>query len=281
MAKTQTPTAALFPLWESDGAVQEIERYSTLPDAANLKATTLFGIPLRSSLTGETISDMALEQFIKEAISEIEHLTALFITPISISERHDYSREMWEASFAYMRLNHSNILDIQAVQLSFVNTQGMLDTSQVGWIDFPREFVYFNPQEGTLQLVPAYGTTMGGFLLSAFSGVQYYALRNLGLGTFPGAVRVKYRCGFENDKIPSAIAALISTTAALNILSVIAPLLFPYTSVSVSADGLGQSTGSLGPHFLAKRIEELRKRKDELLDAVKTYYSRKFLVDYV
>ena len=282
MPITKTGTVNSFPLWEDKDNVQTTDRYSAIPTAAVMKSKSLFGIPLFSSFTRQTLSDEAIEMYIKEAISEVEMSTGLFITPVMITERHDYDRAIWQQSFAYIKLYHPNVLDVWQVQLSFANIQeNDLSSVNTGFIDFPREYVFFMPQESTLQLVPAYGTTIGGFLLSAFSGVQYYALVNLGLGKFPGAFRVKYRCGFEKDKIPAAVAALIEVTAALAILSNIAPLLFPYTSVSVSSDGLGQSTGSLGPNWLRGRLGELEKRKADLLAAVKTEFQRTFLIDYV
>ena len=129
--------------------------------------------------------------------------------------------------------------------------------------------------------MPAFGTTMGAFMASAFSGVQYHALRRMDFNQYPGAVKVKYRCGFEDDKLPAAVAALISAQASLDILSMLGPLLFPYNSVSVSIDGTSQSSSNAGPLYFKNRIDDLRKRRDEFAEAVKTQYQRRFLVDFV
>ena len=122
MPLSRTPTETSFPVWSSrDYPDQNTERWEPIPTAENIKNTALFGIPLTSSLTQQTLSDDAITQYIKEAISKIEHEFDLYITPVMIEERMDYEREMWMYSYAYMRLNHPNVLEVWNVQLSFIN----------------------------------------------------------------------------------------------------------------------------------------------------------------
>src|SRR5581483_5429395 len=272
MPLSETPTITQFPIWSITEETEPV-RYEPLPTAQTLKDGLLFGIPLKSALTGQTLSDDTLNKFIREAISEVEHMLDLYITPVQFQEKHDYGKEMFLWSFAYLKLNHPNVLNIQQVAISFNN-----DFSQPVSVDFPKEFVHIMPQEGVLQLVPATGTTLGGFVLSIFFGVQFHALRLANILDYPGSIRVTYTAGFEDGKIPALLTALIETIAAMKVLSIMGPILFPYNSVSVGIDGVSQGTSTMGPAYLRQRMDELGKIRYEQLDAAKGYYQRKFLI---
>jgi hypothetical protein len=276
MPLSKTPKQGIFPVWAKDGEdiCGAFERYKSLPTFATLKARALFGIPLKSQLTGETIADETLTHYIDTAISELEHELDLYITPVSFDEKHDYRRHEFTWSYNYLKLNHSNVIQVEEVELSFSN-----DQENLGFVQFPVEHVHLMHQEGVIQLVPAFGTSLSGFLLSAFSGTQFHALRAIGLHTFPGGVRVKYTAGFEKDKVPSAVVELIENMAAFKLLTFIGPLIFPHTSVGVSMDGVSQSVGTPGPQFLANRISDLDKIIEKQKEAIKGYYQKRWHID--
>jgi len=276
MPISSTPRQGQFPIWAKDGEdiTNTFERYASLPTPAQLKARALFGIPLKSQLTGETISDETLKHYIDGAISQLEHELDLYITPVEFTEKHDYSRHEFTWSYNYLKLNHSNVISIKELQLSFSN-----DSTNLGFIQFPLELIHLMPQEGVVQLVPAFGTSLSGFLLSAFSGTQFHALSSTGMSTFPGGVRVKYTAGFEEGKIPAAIVELLENIAAYKILTFIGPLLFPHVSVGVSMDGVSQSVGTPGPQFLALRIKDLADLIEKQKDVIKGYYQVKWRFD--
>jgi len=276
MPITNTPPITPFPLWATDQQEPSVTRYTALPTPATMRNSSLFGIPLRSALTGQVVEDSTLQAYIDQATSQLEHTLDLYITPVTFTDKHDYNRDMFAFSFAYLKLSHPNVLKVSAVQISFNN-----DSQIPAVVTFPLEHVMLMPQEGVIQLVPAYGTSLSGFLLSAFSGVQYHAFQQALLQNWPGGVRVTYTCGFENGKIPAMISGLIERMAAYKLLSVIGPLLFPYNSVSVGIDGTSQSSGTLGPAFLRQRMQELDQIIKEELDAAKGYYQRRILLDYI
>lgn len=275
MPISKTPPVEGFPVWSTDQGSNPVTRYLPIPDASNVKSTKLFGIPLVSAFTQETMADDTIEEFIASAISEIEHTLDLYITPVQFVERHDYQRHEFTWNYNFMKLNHPNILSVEKLELSFSNA------AEVGFVQFPMEHLHVMPQEGTVQLVPAFGTSLSGFLLSAFSGTQFHALRAVGMNEFPGGIRVTYTAGFAEDKVPAAIVELIRVKSALKTLSALGPVLFTNNSVSVGIDGVSQSTSNAGPQFLATRIGDLEKEEQKLLDAVKGYYNRSFLHDYI
>jgi len=276
MGISNTPPIEIFPYRATEQFEPTIERYSPLPTVCDIKDNMLFGIPLKSALTGQEMKDKTITFYINAAISEIEHMLDLYITPVKFLETHDYERSRFTWSYNYMKLDHPNVLSVSKVELSFQN-----NPKAQGFVSFPLEHVYVRPQEGVIQLVPAFGTSLSGFLLSAFSGTQFHALQAAGATTFPGGVRVEYTAGFAEDKVPASIVHLIEVMASINILSTLGPILFPNTSVSISIDGASQSTGNFGPKYLNDRIEQLKDERDRLVDTVKGYYQRRFLFDQV
>ena len=274
MGISHSPDNNNYPVWGVDEGITPVMRYATMPTPALMKMQSLFGIPLRSSLTGQVVDDVVLQNYINQATSELEMLLDIYITPVKFYEKHDYVRDMFAFSFAYLRLNHPNVINVEAVQISFNN-----DTNMPAVITFPLEHVHVMPQEGVVQLVPAYGTSLSGFLMSAFSGVQYHAFQQALLQNWPGAVRVAYTCGFPDGKIPAIIAGLIERMAALKFLSALGPVIFPHTSTSVGIDGTSQSVGTLGPAYLRQRIQELGEQVQKEQDVAKGYFQRRILID--
>jgi hypothetical protein len=230
----------------------------------------------KDTVTGEELDDDDILVYINSAISEIEHILDLYITPVEFREKHDYSRSSFTDAYAYLKVDHAPILQVSKVELTFTN-----DADLDGFVQFPREFVHVMPQEGVIQLVPAYGTSLSGFLLSAFSGVQYHALRAWGETNFPGGYRITYTAGFDQDKVPASICDLIETMVALKLLSELAPVLFPHNSISLGIDGVSQSTSNPGPQFLTTRVAELEKERERLMDAVKGYYHKRWYIDSI
>lgn len=103
----------------------------------------------------------------------------------------------------------------------------------------------------------------------------------MGVTDFPGGIRITYVAGFDNNKVPSSIVSLIENMAAYQMLSIMGPVLFPHNSVGISIDGVSQSTSTMGPQFLSKRLDDLDKTIQAQKQAVKGYYCRSFQIDYV
>jgi len=277
MSLRKTPQIESFPSWSIDQeeVTESAIRYEPIPTPQMMRKTVLFGIPLRSAMSNQVIDDQTIQHYINAAISSVEHEMDLYITPVKFREKHDYVAEMFSSSYSYLKLNHPNILNVNKFELSFSNVQ---DTKIV---DFPIEFIHVMPQEGVIQLVPAFGQSFSGFMISAFSGTQFHALRSMGAGQFPGGIRVEYTCGFDKDKVPSAIVSLIENLAAFQMLSILGPVIFPHNSIGISIDGVSQSTSTMGPQYLTKRLDDLSKIIEEQKRIVKGYYQRSFMIDYV
>lgn len=278
MPISKSPTHSPFPSFEISQEGQP-QRYTELPTPESMRSTVLFGLPLRSFLTGQEVEDEAIQHYIDEAISEVEHILDLYITPVTFSERHDYASHLQWWSFGYMKTHHGPILDVTKFQLSFNNGNGQPGSFPL--IDIPLEYIHVQPQESTIQLVPANGVTISGFIASIYSGLAFHALGAGGINNWPGAIMVQYRAGFENGKVPAMLVGLIENLAAYKMLSVMGPILFPHNSVSIGIDGTSQSVGTLGPAFLQNRLADLDKIIQQQMDAAKGYYEKRFLIDFL
>jgi hypothetical protein len=276
MGIVNTPPVNEFPAWNVEQE-DSPSRYSAIPTPADMRKKSLFGLPLKSYFTGEEVSNEALQAYIDQAISEIEHTLDLYITPVKFHERHDYSREMQFFSFGMFKTTHAPIHSVQKLQLSFNNGS----PTGVPLVDIPLEFVHVQPQDGTVQLVPAQGVTISGLIVSIYSGLGFHAFNSQAISNWPGAVIVEYTAGFENGKLPALLAGLIENLAAYKFLSSMGPILFPYNSTSIGIDGTSQSVGTLGPAFLQNRLKDLQDIIKGQMEAAKGYYLKRFLVDYL
>ena len=276
MPISKTPTVAPFPSWATEQDLSA-NRYASLPTPADMKRRSLWGIPLQSRLTGETIPDETLQDYVNESISELEHELDLYITPTTFTERHDYNQEMQFFSFGYLKLHHAPILTVTKFQLMFNNG----NTSTPPLVNMPLEFIHVQPQDGTIQIVPASGVSISGFIASVYSGLGYHAFNSQSNSYWPGAALVEYQAGFQKDKVPALLTGLIENLAAYKFLSTLGPVLFPYNSVGISIDGTSQSVGTNGPAFLAQRLAELEKVVNSQKEAARGYYQKRFLIDYL
>jgi len=275
MTISKTPEVAPFPSHAIDQG--STNRYASIPTPADMKEGSLFGIPLKSNLTGETVTDAAIQRYINTAISEIEHELDLYITPVQFRERLDYDSEMQFWSFCYIKVSHSPILNVNKFQLTFNNGS----PGAPPLVDLPLEFLHVQPMDGTVQLVPAQGVTISGFISSLYSGLGYHAFNTQTISHWPGAILIEYTAGFEDGKVPALLTGLIENLAAYKFLSTLGPILFPYNSVGISIDGTSQSTGTLGPAFLQQRMSELEKIIASQKEAARSYYFKRFLIDYL
>lgn len=278
MAIIKTPTHSPFPAFEVEQESTPT-RYLPLPTPASMRATVLFGIPLRSYLTNEEITDEAIQHYIDQSISEIEHTLDLYITPVVFKEQHDYSRHQMFWSFGYFKVNHGPVLDVSKLELTFNNGNSIYGAPAM--INVPLEFVHVQPREMTIQIVPTTGATLSSFIATLYAGLAFHAFNASIISSWPGAIHVEYRAGFENDKVPALLVSLIENLAAWKLLSTLGPVIFPHNSVSIGIDGTSQSVGTLGPSFLQNRLNELKMLIDQQMDAAKGYYQKRYLIDYL
>ena len=262
-----TPTIEPFPAHGTMPTESEpsFARFAPLPTPDTIKQDYLFGLPLKSALTGQTLADETIERFIVQSISEIEHSLNLYISPITIErEAHSYQWVDFFYAYGWLQLNHRPILEVHSLEVCI---PGQASETFAAW---PTNWLKVDNAHGVLQIVPLTGA--GSIMTSMASSGASYPLRLFSAQHYPQFWRVGYRVGFEVDRTPALLVDLISTCVAIRCLNMIGPILFPYSSYGISLDGLSQSVGTPGPQFLAARIQSLQQQRQELLEAAKTQY---------
>ena len=95
------------------------ERFLPMPVPSIIKSDYLFGLPLKSTLTGQTLSDETIERFIVQSVSEIEHSLQLFISPITINrERHNYAWQDFFYAYGFLTTNCRPILEVHKLEVA-------------------------------------------------------------------------------------------------------------------------------------------------------------------
>ena len=264
-----TPTVPPFPNHGSERSISEpgFKRFTTIPTPKDVKDHHLFGVPLISPLTKQTLSDSTIQDFIYKAISEIEHEVKIYISPVTIKrERINYSWNDFYYSFGWLQVNCRPILEVQKLEVSIpsaFNSENFVEWP-TAWLKLYREF-------GTIQLVPLTGS--GSILVTQVSTGVSFPIRLFNADNFPQFWGVTYRAGFETDQIPYIIAELIEVISSIRILSLLSPILFPYNSYGLGMDGLSQSVSTPGPQWFAARIQQLTDEKDKLVESIRSFYN--------
>lgn len=143
---------------------------------------------------------------------------------------------------------------------------------------FPSTWIRVShPKSRRINLVPAVGSLpslatfpLGGSWTSTF-------VHTGGVGPFPDLMRVDYKAGFEQDKVPDDIIQLVSLQASMNILNPAGDLIAGagIASSSLSIGGLSQSintTSSATNAGYGARLIRYDKEIKDLLPAVRAAY---------
>jgi len=231
----------------------------------------LFGIPLVSGTkdpdTGvaDRLTQDMLQDEIDRAVSEVELMTHTDLMPTQIQERHPWDPQEMK-SLGYLRLRHRPVASIESVAIA--TTDGTpIFTFDLNWIETG------NLDQGQLNIMPLLlmlgqnggttaiaGTAATSAYLSLFGGNSRWAAALL---------TIVYTVGFEDGLLPKVLNDLVGITAAMAILSFLAPTYGKSNSSSLSLDGMSQSISGNGPEIFTKRMADLEKMQAMLVKKIK------------
>lgn len=232
--------------------------------AEELTQNFLFGIPLTSPLTGQTLSNEAIRFHIDAATAWLERELQIDIKQKYYSqERHDYIRSEY-FNWGYIKLNHYPIMKILQFLVIYPDT-GQSVSFPLQWIQTDAEGL-----TGCIQIVPGVGSAssfiigQGSTLLPLLFNTQEY---------LPDLFKVSYHAGFPNGKTPDNIIQLIGKKAAVDIMTQISNLLLVngLTHQSISIDGVSQSTSKI-PFIFEKQIQLYRNQIKDEVSSLRSFY---------
>lgn len=269
-----------------------VEPYIT---TKRLKDRWLFGIPLKHPITHQMLSDDTLKEIIDNASARVELECNIDVFPVTRTYKDMWDKTKWDQGWGQMSLGKRNVKELHEISIrtssSYSVQNGVsspygspADAQNEGVVLYTFTLDWVNmslARKGILDFVPLQsalnGTIPGGSyggaaaaLFSVFTKMQYV----------PGFWYVRYTSGFDENAIPSVVNDLIGTYAAMEVLSMLAPL-NKYNSQSIGLDGASQSISGPGNQIYALRYQDLEKKAEQLKDMIKAYFSVKIYMSNI
>lgn len=261
----KTASSSAYPLFATDSG--PFNRVEPLVTPETLTKQYLWGIPLTNPLTKQTLKPDDLKSFIDRAMNRAEMSLQLTILETQHTFKLAYDRPL---------ANYYNYLECPVRPISRLDSLTIESADQVDLFTYPPQIIETRnmvlgqitlglantPASIPSNMIAPYGSGGAGMLFGNWMFRQ----------NMPAYYLVKCAAGFHPGKIPIPINDYIATIATMDILSMLAPLLFRQTSSSLSMDGLSQSVSGPGPAIFQQRLAELQAKKDELESLIKGYY---------
>lgn len=264
---------AVYPV-HANGTSGLVTRIEPILTASLLRTRYLLGIP-KIFPNGDVITDDILKDKIYLATNQVELLLNMTVNREPFKFKAPFDRSLYEA-FIHVRTEKGPIISVE--QLAIVSADGSkLFEIPADWIEaanFSKRLINVIP------LLAAYGmNSLQGSVSNG--GIAFLTLMG-GLGWVPAYWEVKYTAGMsaKEGQVPTVVNELIGVTAAIDMLSLIAPTNI-YNSQSLSQDGISQSSSGMGPNIYRLRIEELERKKEELIRKLKGIFNGRFFIDNI
>jgi hypothetical protein len=239
-----------------------------------LRQRHLFGIPLVSQLkdpyTGrpQIMTDDFLRDYIDGAMQQGEQLVGIDFRPVIHKEKYPFDRNSYE-SYGYFMLNHRPVSNLAHIAVAPANGTEVYSVP-LEWVEVA------NMVRGQINIIPMTAAFIQGGTVPAGQTGSSYFLAILGNKFWvPAYWQITYTSGFPDGLVPRVVNDLIGTIAAMEILSMLAVTFARTNSHSLGLDGLSQSISTPGPQIFAVRLEELEKKKTELVKKLKAKTGRK------
>ncbi|RLG45227.1 MAG: hypothetical protein DRN81_02285 [Thermoproteota archaeon] len=201
-----------------------------------LQEIYLFGVDVVDN-DGNELPDTTYQAHINNAISTLEHILDLAITPrrTCTPEEKDYHANDY-VEWGYLPLNNFPVIEIN--ELSFVYTHD--DTAQPETaMNIPPAWWRLNPEEGIIRLIPN-NKFPGRLAVGSYGFFPEIFKRQ---GHVPNLWRIDYTYGFAAGKVPVMLNHAVGLLAATFVLHLAGDLIIGagIAGSSLSLDGLSQS----------------------------------------
>lgn len=219
-----------------------------------LKDTFLFGKVHFPDFEGKDLSDDAIQGFIDNAISLLEHDLDLVVMPRKKVEHKDYyMNDYYE--WGYMQLNNFPVISLDAIRIIYLRDE---DLNPEVLMEIPKNWIRLDPDSGIIRLIP--NNKFPGRLAVGSGGAFFPELFNVH-SQVPNLWEVEYHHGFKEGCVPSLLNAAIGLLASIFVLNVLGDLIIGagVAATSLSLDGLSQSvqtTASAENHGFSALVKD-------------------------
>jgi hypothetical protein len=252
-----------YPLhcYESSNLFKRVEPMLT---PSKLISRFLLGVNLPEAFKDVEV----LKDRINMAQNEAEVLLKTTMTPELFVVKSPYDSTLYRSHIT-LRVEHKPILSVESIRVVSADGENIYEIPSQ-WIEVA------NATSGCLNVIPllsSFGAASGGgTIVSQNAGMIFIA--TLGsLMWLPAFWEIKYRSGLtlNEGQVPVLINNIVGCMAAIDLLSNLGSLNLS-NSVSISQDGISQSTSGQGPAIYSQRIQELEAKKTQFIKEIKAMY---------
>lgn len=253
---------------KTSGLLSRIEPILT-PD--KLVSRYLKGIDLSNYSTEE------LKDKINLAINQAEIVLDTTLTPVRRKEKHPFDYNTYK-SFIHIMTNFGPILQIDKLSIQSSNNVNIFEIP-ADWIEAAR---FFQKQINVIPLTVVGATGISSGQPTGAAGLAFIAAMNGGIKWVPSYWEVEYTTGVCNKEghLPVVVNELVGVITAIGILGNKGAT-NTNTNVSVSHDGISQSSSNPGPAVYQTRIAELTNEKQELTKKIRRVIYNTYFVSNI
>jgi hypothetical protein len=221
-------------------------------------------------------TDDELKDIIILSADKAELMIDTTITPVIRKEKHPFDRSLYR-SFIHIMANFGPILQINKVCIRSSNDKNIFEIP-ADWIESAR---FYQKQINIIPLTVVGATGVSQGQPTGAAGLAFIAAMNGGIDWVPSYWEIEYTTGvsIKEGQVPAIINDLIGTIAAINILGNLGPQ-NRNTSISISHDGISQSSSNPGPNIYQVRLAELVAERDQAVKKIRrVFYNKRFVTN--
>lgn len=249
-----------------------LSRVEPILTPEKFRSRYMLGLP-KVLPNGDVITDDIIKDKIVRAMNRAELELGVNIDPVQYKDRLPFDRNLFK-SFVHLRLYKRPVISVEQLAIYSSNDE-LLFELPLDWVDMGQAL---NGQINVIPFLAAYGRGDGVVTTVSSSGIAFLATLEAQkwLASYWNVTYTSGLCA-EGGQIPIVVNDLIGTLAAIEFMSLFGPT-DPYTSASLSQDGISQSHASAGIQRYRYRLEELIAERDRLIAKLKGMWNNKIFV---
>ena len=215
-----------------------------------------------------------LKDQIDLAMNDTEILLDTPIIPEIKKEKHAFDRNLY-VKFIHIKANFGPILQVNRLSIRSSNDINIFEIP-ADWVEAAR---FYQKQVNVIPLTVVGATGISQGNPTGAAGLAFIAAMQSGIDWVPSYWELEYMTGVCNKEgqAPLIVNELIGCIAAIEILGNLGAQNIN-TSISVSHDGISQSSSNPGPAVYQTRIGELTAKRDELVKKIRKVYHNKYFI---
>ena len=273
--KTKNYGTTTYPV-HANGTSGLLRRVEPLLTPEKLKSRHLKGILELAKRFGISYTDLELKDRINVSVNQAEIELGVPVFAEQFREKHPFDLNLYR-SFIYTRTEQGPIISLEDFSIVSADLQTIFSIP-IQWVEAAQ---FHQRQINVIPLLSNFGGTTVNTPVAS-GGIAYLSILMNQLGFVPSYWQVTYTAGVCSDPgcVPVIVNELIGTIAAMELLSNIAVNNI-HTSVSLSQDGIGQSSSNSGPLIFQLRMTELTEKKRILLGQIKRVFAAKYFLSNI